>query len=194
MDATTVTGGFAHAAHGSAHAFRATLEAMARPGAAQTLRGAQGPAPMSAAASAVLLTVLDHGTPLALLGDFDRGEVRDWLRFHTACSFSTPEQAAFVLTDWAHALPLERFAQGSAAYPDKSATLIVELAQWGEPRVRLSGPGLPHATPAALPFDPALVSNHQGFPLGVDFLFTCGDQVVGLPRSTQVEELSCTSQ
>ena len=70
MSNTGLEGGFTNAATESAAIFRATLNAMARPGVIETVVGAGSgilpPKPLSAAAGAVLLTLADHETPLHL--------------------------------------------------------------------------------------------------------------------------------
>ena len=65
-------GCFTNAATESAAIFRATLNAMARPGVIETVVGAGSgilpPKPLSAAAGAVLLTLADHETPASCRG------------------------------------------------------------------------------------------------------------------------------
>jgi alpha-D-ribose 1-methylphosphonate 5-triphosphate synthase subunit PhnH len=39
----------------------------------------------------------------------------------------------------------------------------------------------------SLPEVAAFQANARAFPLGLDFLFTCGDRLAALPRSTRVE-------
>ena len=82
MNSMALQGGFADAAVQSAHGFRASLEAMARPGSIQTVAGATPPAPLSDAAGALLLTLCDGTTPVHLAGAHDCAAVRDWITFH----------------------------------------------------------------------------------------------------------------
>ena len=51
MDAQLLEGGFTNAPVDAAHAFRAAMNAMARPGRIEAIAGGQGPAPISAAAA-----------------------------------------------------------------------------------------------------------------------------------------------
>lgn len=186
---SALTGGFATPAHDSARAFRSVMEAMARPGQIHQLQGAAPPAPLSVAAGVLLLTLLDEGTPLYLCGAHDCQPVRDWVTFHTGAPLVGPETAAFALGDWAALQPLDRYALGDPAYPDRSATLIVECDQLATRGPMLTGPGIETATRLNLPETAAFRANRALFPLGFDTLFTAGDRIAGLPRSTRVEAI-----
>lgn len=93
-------GGFTEAPQQSARAFRAVMNAMARPGVIETLDIAAPPAPLSVAAGTLALTLLDHNTPVYLAGKWDCAAVRDWLTFHTSAPFSSAEEADFAFGDW----------------------------------------------------------------------------------------------
>jgi alpha-D-ribose 1-methylphosphonate 5-triphosphate synthase subunit PhnH len=88
---------------------------------------------------------------------------------------------------------LALFAQGLDQYPDRSATLLLQVPGLeGGPAVTLAGPGMREAAeiaPAGLPdwFWNDWRLNAAQFPLGVDIFFTCGRSVIGLPRSIQAE-------
>lgn len=189
MEAVALEGGFAEAATGSAAAFRAVLEAMARPGTLQRLTGAVPPAPLSVAAGTLLLTLCDPETPVFLAGGCDLPAVRDWLTFHTGAPFAGPGECAFAVGRWADLCPLERFSAGTPEYPDRSATLIVEGIDPAAVNATLRGPGIDGVARMALPEIAAFVANRRRFPLGLDFCLTAGDRVTALPRSTVVEAL-----
>lgn len=189
MSAHTLQGGFANAPIQSAQAFRAVLDAMARPGKIMALRGAAPPAPLSIAAVVVLLTLTDPTTPLHLAGAADCAPVRDWVAFHIGARLVEAEDAAFALGTWAALQPVTRFAIGQPDYPDRSATLIVEMDRLTNHGPVLTGPGIETATWLSLPETAAFRTNRALFPLGFDCLFTCGDRIAGLPRSTKVEAL-----
>ncbi|KEP71164.1 carbon-phosphorus lyase [Thioclava dalianensis] len=184
-----LSGGFAEVAQQSARAFRAVLNAMARPGQLQQLEGAAPPAPLSPAAGAVLLTLVDQSTRLHLAPSHDTPEIRNWIAFHCGAPLSGAEEAAFALGAWEALQPVARFAMGTPDYPDRAATLIVEEAGSNPPNARLSGPGIETQVKAYLPDIAAFQANHAGFPLGFDCLFTARDTVFGLPRSSNVEAL-----
>lgn len=184
----TLTGGFETPAVQSAHAFRALLEAMARPGRIETVAGATPPAPLSIAAGIAVLTLADATTPLHLAGAADCTEVRDWITFHTGAPLVAAADAAFALGTWEALHPIDRFAIGLPAYPDRSATLIVERAVLQAEGARLTGPGIAQEAFLSLPETAAFQANRQLFPLGFDVIFTCGDRLAALPRTTRVED------
>lgn len=186
MQAELLSGGLSDPAIHSAHLFRAVMEAMARPGTIQMMRGVEPPAPMSAAAGAVVLTLCDSETPIYLAGDMDCDAVRAWIAFHTGAPFVGPEQAMFALGTWAALMPLAPYPVGSAAYPDRSATLIVETPDLIQSGARLRGPGIKETATLSLPETAAFQANAARFPMGLDFIFTSGDRLAALPRTTEV--------
>lgn len=187
MNVDVLKGGFANAPMDAAHAFRAAMNVMARPGTIETLEGAVPPAPMSTAAGTLILTLCDPDTPLHLAGDWDCQEVRDWIAFHIGAPIVGASHAMFAVGDWDALAPLNRFAIGTPEYPDRSATLIVEREALATKGATLRGPGIKETAEMALPEAEAFQMNALLFPLGLDFFFTCGDQVSALPRTTKVE-------
>lgn len=188
--------GFADPVFEAQAVFRAVMNAMARPGSIQALPvAAEAPPPLQPAAAAIALSLLDSETRVWL----DPGlatvqEVGAWLRFHTGTTLTTaPGEAGFALiSDPAHLPPLGAFAQGEEDYPDRSATLILQLAGLdGGPALLLTGPGLaapariaPHPVPADLA--ERCRANRARFPLGVDILLVAGAELAALPRSVRV--------
>lgn len=186
MQAQTLTGGFDTPPVESAHAFRAVMEAMARPGQIEDISGAQPPAPLSVAAGSVLLTLCDTDTPIYLASDTDTADVRAWLSFHTGAPLTGPSNAMFAIGSWEALMPLSAYPIGTSEYPDRSATLIVECADLTPSGATLNGPGIKSQAALSLPELDAFQINRSLFPLGLDFIFTCGGQVAALPRSTLV--------
>ncbi len=183
-----LSGGFTQAPQQAAVAFRACLEALARPGQWQQIAGAHPPPPVSPAAGAVLLTLVDPAVRLHLAASHDRPDVRSWIAFHCGAPFVGANEADFALGNWPALQPVTRFATGTPDYPDRSVTLIVDQPP-GASNARLSGPGIKTEAQACLPGIDAFVANRACFPLGFDCLFTDAGQVMGLPRSTRVEVL-----
>ncbi len=186
MQTETLSGGFASPATDAAHAFRAVMEAMARPGTLHHLAGVQPPAPLSPAAAAVLLTLCDVDTPICLGGAHDCDGLRRWIAFHTGAPLVGAADCAFALGAWEDLQPLSAYPEGTPEYPDRSATLIVELPRLSADGATLQGPGIADRAALSLPDLAAFQSNAARFPLGLDFIFTSGDLVAALPRSTRV--------
>jgi alpha-D-ribose 1-methylphosphonate 5-triphosphate synthase subunit PhnH len=179
-------GGFADAPRDAAHAFRAAMSAMARPGRIERLAGARPPAPLSVAAGTLILTLCDPETPVHLAGAHDTAEVRGWIAFHTGAPVIGRAEAAFAVGTWEGLAPLDGYRIGEAEYPDRSATLIVEVAALTAEGATLTGPGIRDTAHLSLPETEAFRRNARLFPLGLDVFLTAGDCVAALPRTTKV--------
>jgi alpha-D-ribose 1-methylphosphonate 5-triphosphate synthase subunit PhnH len=193
--APTLLSGFDDPVAGAQETFRAALQALANPGQIQRLDAACGvPTGLSPAMTAMLLALADIDAPVWLPAEVDES-VRGFLRFHCACPLvDDPAQARFVVVPAGHAAPaLEQCDAGDAAYPDGSATLLIEVAAFGAgTRLTLSGPGIATTRPVSVDGLPAgfqdqWAFNHKLFPLGVDVFLTQGNQICGLPRTTRME-------
>lgn len=186
MIADALLGGFSDASIQSANAFRAALDAMARPGQIRRLTGATPPAPLSAAAGVLILTLCDGTTPVHLAGDHDCPALRDWITFHCGAPLVGAAAASLAIGTWAALHPVGRFAIGLPDYPDRAATLIVEMQALCDTGARLTGPGIEKVAHLSLPETAAFIANRAQFPLGFDCFFTADDRVAALPRSTIV--------
>ena len=176
--------------------FRAVMDAFAAPGRRLTAPAVDGPDGLAPAAAAILRSLADFETPVWLDPPFATQDVKQWLQFNTGAPLARDRtDAAFaVVSGDAPRLALDRFAAGSAEYPDRSATVIVQIAGLeGGPALTLAGPGIPgsrNIAPLGLRpgFTDELRENGALYPLGVDVLLAHGEGLIGLPRSTQVEE------
>jgi alpha-D-ribose 1-methylphosphonate 5-triphosphate synthase subunit PhnH len=186
---------FADPVMGSQQVFRAVLDAMARPGSVAELDvSLTAPAPLNLATTALLLALVDGETPLWLDGAAATGAVMDYARFHCGCRLTAgPRDAAFaVIADVAQMPSLSSFAAGNDEYPDRSATLIVQVPSLtGGRALGLTGPGIHDKAKLAVAGLPSAFSdwwrdNQVMFPCGVDMIFTNGKRVVALPRSTRL--------
>lgn len=186
MEAAALAGGFADAPIQSARIFRAAMTAMAWPGTICAITGVRPPAPVSVAAGGLILTLCDPDTGVHLAGAHDCAPVRDWITFHTGAPLVSAEDCDFAVGDWGALLPVDRFRVGEAQYPDRSATLIVELPQIKATGARLTGPGIRDSAALSLPETAAFQANAARFPLGWDAYFCAGDRLAALPRSTKV--------
>ena len=179
--------------------FRAALNALAHPGRIQNAHPpCSHPTQLSAAATALLLTLADGDTPVWLPAGVSE-DVKRYLRFHCGCPLvDAPAKARFVVAPAGFERPsLGDCDPGDPAYPDRSATLLLEVASLAEgSAVRLDGPGI--ATWESLSIaglDAAFwiewQHNHRRFPMGVDIFFTQGERFSALPRTTRAEEQKC---
>lgn len=176
--------------------FRGVLDAMAHPGRIVFLPPPpEPPAPLVPATAAIALTLLDYETPIWLDHRARTEEVIAYLRFHCGAPLAElPRSAAFGLVADAADLPsLDDFDLGTDEYPDRSTTVIVQVAglRAGIGR-RLSGPGIDGERRLDIQgmsdwIWPMWVENHALFPRGVDLLLAADSRVVALPRTTLVE-------
>ncbi len=185
-----LSAGFADPVADAQSCFRAVLDAMARPGQVRTARGVSAPAPLCAAAAAVLLTLADHETPLWL--DPAADPARAWIAFHTGAPIVPAAQARFAI---ALSLPdLAALPAGSDEAPEASATVILQVASLvSGHRFRLQGPGLREPEVVAidgLPEDFAVIwqQNHGLYPRGIDLILCAGDRLAALPRGVSIRE------
>jgi alpha-D-ribose 1-methylphosphonate 5-triphosphate synthase subunit PhnH len=196
-DLDGVGGAFSEPVFGAQSTFRRIMDAMARPGTVQNLANLpQPPAPLSAVAGAVALTLCDHDTPVWLDTALTVSEpVAAWLGFHTGAPIvKTPADAHFVFcANPGELIALENFAQGSQEYPDRSATIVIQVSDFeaGE-ALTLTGPGIKDKTgiaPHPLPrhFVEQWKQNRARFPRGVDIILAGPEAVAGLPRSVRIE-------
>lgn len=189
------TAGFAEPVFDAQAVFRAAMMALARPGSLQPLSvRCAPPEPLNAVSAALALALCDYETPVWLdpvLAAAD--DVATYLRFHTGAPVTQdPSQATFALIAEAACLPpLSAFAVGSAEYPDRSTTVILQVGDLSNTaETQLSGPGIDgvqdfHAAPLPPTFWLEVQRNHACFPRGVDILFAAPDMLAGLPRSTR---------
>lgn len=181
-------GGFADAPIDAAQAFRACLNAMARPGRIEAITGATPPAPLSPAAGTLILTLCDPETPVFLGDSHDTEAVRAWITFHTGAPLVERDRATFAVGTWPALTPITDFPIGTPEYPDRSTTLIVEVADLDAGGARLTGPGIRDSATLRLPEVAAFRRNAALYPLGLDFYFAAGSRIAALPRTTNVED------
>lgn len=187
MDLQSLSGGFENAPVEASRAFRAVLNAMARPGVIETITGANAPAPMSSAMATVILTLCDPETPIFLASSHDSKDIRNWIAFHIGAPIVAADKAAFAFGAWDSLLPLSKYAIGNSEYPDQSATLIADVPSLEHNGATLRGPGINKTAQLNLPETAAFQMNALLFPLGLDFIFCAGNQMAALPRTTKVE-------
>jgi len=176
--------------------FRTVMEALARPGLPRPLVSKLSvPPPLSKTAAAVALTLLDYETPFWLDHELAAaGEVAAWFTFHTGAPQATDSARATFgfVSDPAAMPPFDAFSPGSLEYPDRSTTLVVQVASFEHGNaLALSGPGIAgtrrfSVQPLPPDFRARLVANRETFPRGVDLILVTQDAVAALPRSIRV--------
>ena len=183
--------------HETQRAFRAAMNAFARPGTIQSVAGlAEAPRPLEPVAAAVLLALVDFETSLYLDPAAATPETRAYLTFHSGARLTEdPSKANFALIADPQALgDLSSFALGTDAYPDRSTTLVLQVAALGTGRsYRLEGPGIKGTATLAANGLPAgltaeLAANHALFPRGVDLVLAGPAGIAALPRTTRISE------
>ncbi|MFG1381214.1 phosphonate C-P lyase system protein PhnH [Xanthobacter versatilis] len=200
--ALALAAGFADPVHDAQRTFAALMRAMSEPARPVPLvSDLAPPTPLSPEMAAAALALLDYETPVYLDATLAATpDVAAFLRFHTGAPLvEDPAAARFALMGDGAALPdFTRFAQGEPDYPDRSATLIVQVARLGEEgageagagenALVLEGPGIKgrrifSAAPLPADFARRLAANRALYPLGIDLILCAPGLVAGLPRT-----------
>lgn len=193
-----LSGGFGNPVLDAQAVFRDIMDAMARPGQIRNLNVAvAAPAPFSPAQAAIALCLADHDTPVWLSRAFHGGAVPGWIGFHCGATVTQAmADARFAFLSCGEALPdFSGFAAGTQEYPDRSATLVIELpALEGGTQLVARGPGINGEcmiAPAGLPADfvRRWGANRALFPRGLDLILTCGEALFCLPRTTEIQAM-----
>lgn len=195
LDLAGIGPGFADPTLDSQAVFRRGLAALAQPG--SMVECADAPEPphgVHAAANALLLALLDQDCGLWLSPSLS-GAVAGYLRFHTGCALvGDPRHAGFALVAAPADLPpLGSFDSGSDEFPERSATVILQLGALAAAGPwRLRGPGVrgeARLLAGGLGADFLAQWKHNAmlFPRGVDLILASGSQLCGLPRTTCIE-------
>ena len=180
------------------HIFRQVMDAMARPGRIVNVDSDVMP-PVSGfdGLCAIALTLLDFETPVFLPQDESGDALAVWLGFHCGCPVTKdPQEAASALLRSGDLATLSAFNSGNPKYPDVSTTLLLACpALDGGKRVTLTGPGIKdkgQIAPAGLNdgFWKEVQADRLRFQLGVDIILGADDTIIGLPRTTRIEEES----
>ncbi|MGL4404455.1 MAG: phosphonate C-P lyase system protein PhnH, partial [Notoacmeibacter sp.] len=187
MNASLHTG-FSAPVFDSQSAFRAIMNAMARPGSVQTISLALTPPtglPLAAAAS--ILALCDFETSIWVDPQIESAaEITDYCVFQTGCTRATsPQSAQFAIVKLqGAALNLDQYHQGTAEYPDRSTTVIAIVTELsGGQNYSLSGPGINGTTPFNVQglqadFATQWAQNRAVFPLGIDMVFCAGTSLL----------------
>jgi alpha-D-ribose 1-methylphosphonate 5-triphosphate synthase subunit PhnH len=188
--------GFADKVLSAQSTFRSVMDAMARPGSVQRIEAAAGtPAAMMRGTAAIALTLFDHDTPIWLDPTMsETSDIAKWLKFHTSAPVIADSSiCSFALIGDAATLPdLDRFSFGSNEYPDRSTTLILQVASLTKGATyELRGPGIDGTAVLRAAIEPSdlferLAINAALFPRGIDVVLVHDDAIVAIPRTTRL--------
>jgi alpha-D-ribose 1-methylphosphonate 5-triphosphate synthase subunit PhnH len=177
-------------------AFRSVMDAMARPGSVLRIAAAiDGPAPIMPASAAIALTLFDHDTPVWLDPRMAaNANVARWIKFHTSAPIVADSAlSSFALIADPAALPdFGCFATGSDDYPDRSTTLLLQVASLDDgAALELRGPGIDGTAVLRVTIDPTdllerLAVNRTLFPRGIDLILIAGDRIAAIPRTARL--------
>jgi alpha-D-ribose 1-methylphosphonate 5-triphosphate synthase subunit PhnH len=128
-----------------------------------------------------------------------------FLRFHCNCAITGEQgRATFAFARGFDTLPaLESFSLGTDEAPEASTTLVIEVDDLHtDGPLTLTGPGIERQHRIGVAgFDAGRIAERAAlaelFPRGLDIFLTCGERVVGLPRTTRIHTLRsepCTSR
>jgi len=194
-DPEILSGGFSNPVFQSQAVFRAVLDAFAKPGTVQPIPPVvHPPAVLHPAAAAFIGAFADSDTSVWLDRSFAGTNAGGWIAFQTGAPLTDDAEAAsFALVGDASALSrLDAFALGTEEYPDRSATLIIQIGGFdGASPLVVEGPGVPGERsfrPDPLPASiiGLLEANRALYPRGVDLVLAAPDALAALPRSVRV--------
>ena len=172
--------------------FRSVMMALAEPATVHLVPAPlDPPSAMSPAMAAIGLSLADFETALWM----DAGPAaQSYFRFHTGAQVvSAPLSASFGLVTKPTEMPeLKSFAQGTLEYPDRSTTILIDVAGFDRcGHWRLTGPGIRDVRHFSVSLPDGLthqiVENRTSFPRGVDLIFCMGNEIAALPRSTRID-------
>lgn len=195
MQNSTLQAGFSAPVLQAQESFRALLKAMSEPSSVQTLGLSQGLEKIYPASYDLLLSLCDSDTRLWISPSLDSPIVRHNLAFHCACPITdNSEEADFALLSIDDVSLIARLNPGNDRDPELSCTAIIQVdslhaSEMTSPATQWRGPGLEKPVRVQLPLPKTLWEVREQvnqFPRGIDMVFCAEQQLMALPRSTQV--------
>jgi alpha-D-ribose 1-methylphosphonate 5-triphosphate synthase subunit PhnH len=197
MDARSMEGGFSDPVFDAQRVFDSIMNAMARPGSIAEIEIlASAPEPLFPTTSAILATLCDTDTSVWFDSANESSAFGEWLSFQTgAMLVYEREMADFAIVCNLDEMPnLGSFSQGTQEYPDRSATLIIQVKSIGSgAELSLRGPGIKSTTGLLIEgissnFVAQWQINRKAFPLGVDVILASPSTFVCLPRTVRLSD------
>lgn len=196
VDFESIGAGFSEPVADAQMVFRRILDASAHPGRIVTIPADILPdsdAGLSCAATTLALTLLDLDTPVWL--DANLPQASDFFRFHCGTPLvDSPCNSRFAfITDLRQLPALTEFDMGTPDFPERSTTLVIEVPDLVDgPGLQLRGPGIRKVSYLRIGGISADFWRQRAdiaplFPLGIDLIFTCGQRLAAIPRTTVVE-------
>ena len=195
--------GFRDLVRDSQVTFRTLLNALSRPGIVEKIDVKLiPPSGFNVSCASACLTLFDLETKVWLqpgLGE----EIKSWLLFHTGCSFTEDTQQAdfAVICNLENMPDLCQFKQGTQVYPEDSTTLLIMI---GRQEIDMPYPSNKYPILSGAGIDGEITldiilpdsfwqqwqQNHNSYPLGTDIYFFSNKEVVGLPRTSSIINLT----
>ena len=187
----TLLATFSHPVADAQRAFRLMAKAMSEPGVTVSLPPLPAWGNISSAATAVLMMMVDGETPLWIDEKIKDDALLSNIHFHTGAPITENTDASVVLLHAQTTADIASFSPGEDVSLEKSRTLIIDVAGLsGGLAMRLRGPGLmePRAIAPQLPESVLKYLRQRGHscPQGLDLIFTCGENMMALPRTTDI--------
>lgn len=201
MQNTVIVAGFSDPVRDAQQTFRKVLKAMSEPGVIVAASSPEALLHLYPSTFAVCQTLLDQQTPLWLSKEFRNPEIQHNLHFHTGMPLAKHSMdAQFALAYAGEIATLDDFAKGTAEYPERNCTLILQVhtisnfpsTAQNSTTLKLSGPGIETERQIVIAglsqtIIHYLTERPDPFPLGIDFIFTAEQSFVAIPRTTQLE-------
>lgn len=177
--------------HAPQQYFRQILLAMSEPATCVSLSQSPEWEKLNAASVGVLLTLCDQNTHVYFSDTLKSDGIIKSTQFHTQAVISEAQTAHFAFIT-ASEFRADDFNHGDEVCPEHSATVVIQVDSLkdGNP-LTLSGAGIKSTKTVSPMMSDALVTHYQHqakhYPLGIDTILTCGNQLIAIPRTTKVE-------
>ena len=174
----------------SQNTFRSILYAMSHPGVIRIVPEIIDATPFGNACSAILFTLVDSDTTVALLPP-DKSKV-EWLRDRLEVLVSIAREVEFCITDYKDwEWDIDDIWTGTDEAPETGMTLIVEVSSLTDgPPLIISGPGIKNKSRCSPLLSSGFLSfweyNQRLYPCGVDLIICSKDSFLCLPRTTLI--------
>lgn len=190
--------GFSNPVLNSQTVYRSLMSAMAEPAKVICMeKYCQGPAGLFPTTAAIALTLFDNDT--VIFNADNTASSNEWIRFHCGAPLTVHEpDAHYAIIPKNHApINTSLLSIGSPEYPDKSATLLIEVESFNEGMaLEATGPGIKESTrfrvTGLAPQWLQLMADNTGlFPQGIDYILLSPESLLCLPRTTRLRSPQC---